>query len=938
MRGGDRVEDEGVMMDENDASTNAGAAKSLSKLSIDEEEENGNGDRATQQQPDREEENGNGDSTSVRVAVRIRPLLALESDTDDCVRVLTDKSAVSDGASGRVVANGLQLGGSSGPRFTFDEVFSTKSSQRDVYEAQVSKLVDSCLEGYNATILAYGQTGSGKTYTILGEDTRHCSEGQMDDENGAGVLPRAIRAIFHRLNRTRHEQQLREGGRTGNKRKRQRPVASSGRSSASTTSSGGEDEGADSGSDPAASDDNGVDEGATTDEDDDDDDMDGNFSFQVKIQFLEIYGDEIRDLLATHAMATTNTGSPTKLTIRDTTALTDEPEVVGATQMRVESAQDALEALQKGMVRRVTGATAMNQTSSRSHAILSVMMEQRQRQVASAVECGSGSGAAGDESSSPPTSMVQVKRSKFNFVDLAGSERLKRTHAEGQRLREGININQGLLVLGNVISALGDPQKKGSFVPYRDSKLTRLLKGSLGGNHKTLMIACVSPSSNNMVESLNCLRYANRAKNIQNRAVVNVDENSRLLSQLRGQVQTLAGELLRAWDDETNSYLPPPTGPLTREKVEALVAGKKTSNNNANAAAAASFQFQLQPHASPDHHRHRVTTPSSAEEDAAAAATAAAPNDIARHRELEIELGRARDQLRELQANHDAAEEQLYASKAENQLYQLQLSVLSPTAPGEGSVPPVGSTGGNAGVAQEVFLDRVTRYEAEIGRLKQALRDAEAKSNNHMAWMDGGLHEDKSIEKAKRALERDREKLAQIQSNLTSDGETPAGGELESLQHSGDSDDVDAASSGSLDQREQAEQAELNVLTKKYLGADHDSDEVETHDGDDERSHNAETPGDGDIGSTCSSPTPNKRHRHLQADLVELARNIAAKEDLIDQLRLSQEKYAVSTRRWQIAFLCVSRFIVILLVFFRHHTYRACATSTRRNFGRWKLL
>ena len=176
------------------------------------------------------------------------------------------------------------------------------------------------------------------------------------------------------------------------------------------------------------------------------------------------------------------------------------------------------------MLRRVTAETAMNSTSSRSHAILSVMVQQ----------------------TSTFDGYTQVKRSKFSFVDLAGSERLKRTQAQGQRMKEGVDINKGLLVLGNVISALGDETKQGkTFVPYRDSKLTRLLKGSLGGNHKTLMIACVSPSSNNLEESLNCLRYANRAKNIQNNAVVNVDAGSRLVSELRCTIQLLAKDLLR---------------------------------------------------------------------------------------------------------------------------------------------------------------------------------------------------------------------------------------------------------------------------------------------------------------------------------------------------------------------------------------------------------
>ncbi|KAJ3098223.1 hypothetical protein HDU96_000096, partial [Phlyctochytrium bullatum] len=111
--------------------------------------------------------------------------------------------------------------------------------------------------------------------------------------------------------------------------------------------------------------------------------------------------------------------------------------------------------------------------------------------------------------------------SKFHFVDLAGSERLKRTNAEGDRKKEGISINQGLLALGNVISALGDESRKSSHVPYRDSKLTRMLQDSLGGNSQTLMLACISPSDSNYGETVNTLNYANRARNIRNRVAIN---------------------------------------------------------------------------------------------------------------------------------------------------------------------------------------------------------------------------------------------------------------------------------------------------------------------------------------------------------------------------------------------------------------------------------
>lgn len=242
-----------------------------------------------------------------------------------------------------------------------------------------------------------------------------------------------------------------------------------------------------------------------------------SFDYAVKLQFLELYGEEVRDLLTTSS-------KQQKIIIRDKAG---DAEVIGATEVSVTNAQEAMVCLTRGMLRRVTGATAMNAESSRSHAIMSVIIEQVTR---------SSSAVDGDA--------VTVQTSKFNFVDLAGSERQKRTNARGQRMKEGININKGLLVLGNVISALAKGDKA-KFVPFRDSKLTRLLRGSLGGNHKTLMIACASPSHKNAEESLNCLRYANRAKNIQNKAVVNIDPHSKLVNTLRGQVEALAGELLR---------------------------------------------------------------------------------------------------------------------------------------------------------------------------------------------------------------------------------------------------------------------------------------------------------------------------------------------------------------------------------------------------------
>ena len=124
-------------------------------------------------------------------------------------------------------------------------------------------------------------------------------------------------------------------------------------------------------------------------------------------------------------------------------------------------------------------------------------------------------------------------------MDLAGSERAKKTGASGVTLKEGININLGLLELGNVISALAIEKKEPQFITFRNSKLTRLLQGSLGGNSNTYMIACISPAESNYEESLNTLKYASKAMNIKNKPVVNRDPHSAVLNQLRQRIKEL---------------------------------------------------------------------------------------------------------------------------------------------------------------------------------------------------------------------------------------------------------------------------------------------------------------------------------------------------------------------------------------------------------------
>ncbi|KAL3777525.1 hypothetical protein ACHAWO_005509 [Cyclotella atomus] len=429
-------------------------------------------------------------ATNIQVAVRVRPFLPFEAGSKSCIDVFSSSPTSSSSSSSSHIGNAVKIHhhNKEGHTFTFDKCFGGSVSQVELYESVVVPLLNSCLEGYNATTLAYGQTGAGKTYTTLGPATSpdfFKNQKHTPEHDAVGILPRALRDLFHDLEQKRNS-------------------TNSNSNPASETESDILDETINISKSPIRQQSSSTNNNNT------------RFEYQVKLQFLELYGEEIRDLLST---STTQ-----KIVIRDSAG---DSEAIGATEVPVSSAQEAMVCLTRGMLRRVTGATAMNAESSRSHAIMCVMIEQITR----------SEGEDGEEA-------VVVQRSKFNFVDLAGCERAKRTHAKGQRLKEGININKGLLVLGNVISALGSGDKS-KFVPFRDSKLTRLLRGSLGGNHKTLMIACASPSHKNAEESLNCLRYANRAKNIQNMATVNVDPHSKLVNALRDQVEALAGELLR---------------------------------------------------------------------------------------------------------------------------------------------------------------------------------------------------------------------------------------------------------------------------------------------------------------------------------------------------------------------------------------------------------
>ncbi|KAG2499337.1 hypothetical protein HYH03_002913 [Edaphochlamys debaryana] len=418
----------------------------------------------------------------VRVAVRVRPLLTRELLQGSRPCISTDGPCVTVGRD---------------RRFTFDSAYGPGTQQEQVYSDVVAPLVESCFDGFNGTVLAYGQTGSGKTFTM---GTGECTELQH-----LGIAPRVIRHVFEAMEARRVQA-----------------------------------------------------------------------AFYVRVQFLEIYNEDVKDLLAPQPEQATRWVSrdsanalpggasgpgSSGITLRD--AGDGTIMVIGASEEPAECAEDLEALLERGMAARATSSTNANEQSSRSHAILTIIIEQHLLSTASIDAdsvcdaasarsglSGDGGASLGGGSAAGRSSILaagEVRTAKLHLVDLAGSERTKqlRSSLQGARFRETVNINAGLLALGNVISALGDERRRGSHVPYRESKLTRLLQDSLGGNSRTAMIACVSPADDVLEETLNTLKYANRARNIRNKPVANRTLPASSLSPLRGAVQEVQLHLLQ---------------------------------------------------------------------------------------------------------------------------------------------------------------------------------------------------------------------------------------------------------------------------------------------------------------------------------------------------------------------------------------------------------
>lgn len=319
--------------------------------------------------------------------------------------------------------------------FGFDRIFDENTTQGDVYEATTKNLLDSVLDGYNATVFAYGATGCGKTHTITGTAQQ------------PGIIFLTMQELFERISEHTEDKVT-----------------------------------------------------------------------EISLSYLEIYNETIRDLLVPG-------GSKAGLMLREDA--NQAVSVAGLSSHHPQNVQEVMDMIMRGNEYRTMSPTEANATSSRSHAVLQINVSQKDR----------------NADVNEPHTMATL-----SIIDLAGSERASATKNRGERLIEGANINKSLLALGSCINALCDPRKK-NHVPYRNSKLTRLLKFSLGGNCKTVMVVCVSPSSQHFDETQNTLRYANRAKNIQTKVtrnvynvnrhvkdfLVKIDEQMALIKELRQQ-------------------------------------------------------------------------------------------------------------------------------------------------------------------------------------------------------------------------------------------------------------------------------------------------------------------------------------------------------------------------------------------------------------------
>ena len=393
---------------------------------------------------------------AVSVVVRIRPMIARESGA-----AVAPASLLSVVSPTQLVVGEDPTGHSKADlasrSFAFDRVLGPESTQADAYEAVGRGVLLKVLEGFNGCVFAYGQTASGKTFTMEGSDSTNADANAPPPAPAAASAPRRASAVGDAASSAGVIPRL------------ARDLCE--RLAASCAPGSGN-------------------------------------SYTISAQYVEIYQEAIRDLLA----APRKGAAPAAPGAADGDGgamirqrLDGSVFLEGVNARVVHSAADILGLLAEGQARRTRGETNMNALSSRSHAVLTLSLSLMH-------EAAEGAKGKGD---------TLEKTCKIHLIDLAGSERADSTGATGARLKEGAKINLSLSALGGVISALTDPSR--AHVPYRDSKLTRLLQDSLGGNSVTSMVCCVSLAASNFDETLASLRFAARAKLVKNVARVNVD-------------------------------------------------------------------------------------------------------------------------------------------------------------------------------------------------------------------------------------------------------------------------------------------------------------------------------------------------------------------------------------------------------------------------------
>lgn len=334
----------------------------------------------------------------------------------------------------------------------------------------------------------------------------------------------------------------------------------------------------------------------------------GDTRFLVRVSYLEIYNEEVKDLLGKNLKA--------RLDVKE------RPDVgvyvKDLSMFVVNNADDMDRVMTIGNKNRSVGATDMNEQSSRSHAIFTVTIERSEK------------GADGDQ---------HVRVGKLHLVDLAGSERQVKTGATGQRLKEATKINLSLSTLGNVISALVDGRS--THIPYRNSKLTRMLQDSLGGNSKTMMCANLGPANYNYDETISTLRYANRAKNIKNKAVINEDPKDALLRQFQKEIEDLRKKLADEGGADEESGSSDEEDKIAEDGTVIKKKGKKKKKGKMNPAQMEMLQKKI------DEERKKMEEDKEMVEE--------------ERNKVKLDLKKRSDELKKTQQEHEQLQERLKA-------------------------------------------------------------------------------------------------------------------------------------------------------------------------------------------------------------------------------------------------------------------------------------